>query len=292
MDLSYFYTFNEVAKSGSYTQTAEELGYAQSSVTAQIKKLEKHYQVKLFERVGRKMRLTQPGEQLHAYVIDIIKLLDEADAELRTDTNLKGTIRIGTGETVAAYYITPYIKALKEKHPELQIRLESGQCQNLIGGTIDGTYDITILLDRLQKHPDLKTIPIHQEEMVMIAPPHHPFTMLATLELEKLAEETLILTEEGCSYRVLFEQILKEENIQAKSVISFSSLEAIKQCVADSLGIALLPRIAVERDVQNDRVAIIPFQHPIPIYTQIVYQQRKWMSEPLKQFISLFGEKR
>ena len=292
MDLSYFYTFNEVAKSGSYTQTAEELGYAQSSVTAQIKKLEEHYQVKLFERVGRKMRLTQTGEQLHAYVIDIIKLLDEADAELRKDSNLKGTIRIGTGETVAAYYITPYIKALKEKHPELQIRLESGQCQNLIGGTIDGTYDITILLDRLQKHPDLKTIPIHQEEMVMIAPPHHPFTMLATLELEKLAEETLILTEEGCSYRVLFEQILKEENIQAKSVISFSSLEAIKQCVSDSLGIALLPRIAVERDVQNDRVAIIPFQHPIPIYTQIVYQQRKWMSEPLKQFISLFGEKR
>ncbi|WP_273852058.1 LysR family transcriptional regulator [Guptibacillus spartinae] len=292
MDVSYLYTFHEVAKSGSYTQTAEELGYAQSSVTAQIKKLEEHYQVKLFERVGRKMRLTQPGEQLHAYISDMIKLLDEADATLRKDTNLKGTIRIGTGETVAAYYITPYIKALKENHPELRIRLESGQCQNLIGGTIDGAYDVTILLDRLQRHPDLKTVPIRQEEMVMIAPPHHPFTKLATLELEKLAEETLILTEEGCSYRVLFEQILSEENIQAKSIISFSSLEAIKQCVADNLGIALLPRIAVERDVQSNRVAIVPFKHPIPIYMQVVYQKRKWMSVPLKQFISLLGDKK
>lgn len=290
MDLNYFYTFNEVVKSGSFTQTAEELGYAQSSVTAQIKKLEEHYQVKLFERVGRKMRVTQPGEQLYAYVKEIIKLTDEADAQLRQDTNLKGTIRIGTGETVAAYYITPYIKALKEKHPELRIRLEAGQCQNLIGGTIDGTYDVTILLDRLQKHPALKTIPIRQEEMVMIASPHHSLTKLATLELKKLEEETLILTEEGCSYRVLFEQILKDENIQIKSVISFSSLEAIKQCVADNLGIALLPRIAVERDIQNDRVAIVPFQHPINIYTQIIYQQRKWISEPLKQFITLMDQ--
>lgn len=290
MDVSYLYTFHEVAKSGSYTQTAEELGYAQSSVTAQIKKLEEHYQVKLFERVGRKMRLTQPGEQLHAYVIDIVKLLDEAETQLRKDMNLKGTIRIGTGETVAAYYLTPYIKKLKENHPELRIRLESGQCQNLIGGTVDGKYDVAILLDRLQSHPDLKVIPLREEEMVLISSPNHPFSTLATVELKNLEKETLILTEEGCSYRVLFEQMLKNENIQVKSVISFSSLEAIKQCVADGLGIALLPRIAVQQDIQRGRLAIVPFHQP-GMYTQLVYQKRKWISEPLKQFMSLIDRK-
>ncbi|MCA0173880.1 LysR family transcriptional regulator [Bacillus sp. RAR_GA_16] len=289
MDISYFYTFHEVVKSGSYTQTAEALGYAQSSVTAQIKKLEEHYQVKLFERVGRKMRLTQPGEQLHAYVLEVITLLDEADAQLRRDTNLKGTLRIGTGETVAAYYITPYIKALKEKHPELRIRLESGQCQNLIGGTIDGTYDVTILLDRLQSHSDLNVIPIREEELVMIASPAHPFTKYdASLELKNLEQETFILTEEGCSYRVLFEQMLKNESIQATSIISFSSLEAIKQCVADGLGIALLPRIAVEREIQHGRLTVVPFhQLDLNMHMQIVYQKRKWVSEPLKQLLSL-----
>ncbi|MGG1687256.1 LysR family transcriptional regulator [Pseudalkalibacillus sp. NRS-1564] len=288
MDLNYFYTFNEVVRSGSYTQTAEELGYAQSSVTTQIKKLEDFYHVKLFERVGRKMRLTPSGEQLHDYVKEIIKLADEAEAHLRTDANLKGTIRIGTGETLAAYYITPYIKALKEKHPELRIRLESGQCQNLIGGTVDGTYDITILLDQLQHHPDVKTIPIRQEEMVMIAPPQHHFTKLDGLDLKKLEEETLILTEEGCAYRVLLEKWLKDANVQAKSIISFSSLEAIKQCVADQLGIALLPRIAVEREIQNGLVAVLPFHsNDITLYTQIVYKKRKWISPPLQQFIDL-----
>ena len=286
MDLNYFYTFKEVVRWGSYTQTADELGYAQSSVTTQIKKLEEHYDVKLFERVGRKMRLTQSGEQLYEYVKDIIKLADEAENQLRKDSNLKGTIRIGTVESLAAYFITPYVKSLKEQHPELRIRLESGLCPNLIEGTMDGTFDVTILLDRLQKQPNLTTIPVRQEKMVMIASPDHPFQSKMTIN--KLETETLILTEEGCSYRVLLEQLLKEKNIQAKSVISFSSLEAIKQCVADNLGIALLPRIAVEREIQSGKVIALPFeQDNIEVYTQVVYQQKKWISPPLKQFISL-----
>lgn len=291
MDLNYFYTFKEVVRCGSYTQTAEELGYAQSSVTTQIKKLEEHYQVKLFERVGRKMRLTQPGEQLYDYVNGITKLADEAEEQLRNDSNLRGTVRIGTVESLAAYFITPYIKSLKQLHPELRILFESGQCPNLIEGTMDGTYDIAILLDRLRKHPELTTIPIRQEEMVLIAPPHHPLTKLNEMTLKKLETETLILTEEGCSYRVLLEQLLQEEEVQAKSVISFTSLEAIKQCVADDLGIALLPRIAVERDVQSGKVVALPFhQNAIKVYTQVVYQKKKWISPPLKQFIALLEE--
>ncbi|MFP3360379.1 LysR family transcriptional regulator, partial [Planococcus sp. SIMBA_143] len=82
MDINYLYTFKEVAKWGSYTKTGEELGYAQSSVTTQIKKLEDHYQVKLFERVGRKMRLTQSGEELYFYVEKILSLLDEAEERI------------------------------------------------------------------------------------------------------------------------------------------------------------------------------------------------------------------
>ncbi|MDP4549490.1 LysR family transcriptional regulator [Alkalihalobacillus macyae] len=288
MDLNYFYTFKEVVRWGSYTQTAEELGYAQSSVTTQIKKLEEHYQVKLFERVGRKMRLTQSGEQLYDYVKGITKLADEAEEQMRSDSNLKGTVRIGTVESLAAYFITPFIKSLKQQHPELRILLESGLCPNLIEGTMDGTYDIALLLDRLQNHPELTTIPIRQEEMVLIAPPDHPLTKLDEVTLKRLETETLILTEEGCSYRVLLEQLLQEEEVQAKSVISFSSLEAIKQCVADDLGIALLPRIAVERDVRNGNVVALPFhQNNIKVYTQVVYQQKKWISPPLKHFLSL-----
>ncbi|MBN8193641.1 LysR family transcriptional regulator [Bacillus sp. NTK074B] len=287
MDLNYFYTFKEVAKWGSYTKTGEELGYAQSSVTTQIRKLEEHYKVKLFERVGRKMRLTQSGEELYFYVDKILSLLDEAEEQISKESNLRGTVRIGTVESLAAYFITPYIKDLKGRHPVLKILLESGLCPNLKEGTLEGKFDVSILLDRLSEHPDLTTIPIRQERLVMIAPPRHRLNSLKEMSLKELETETLILTEKGCSYRVLLEQLLKEENVQAKSVISFSSLEAIKQCVADDLGLAIMPEIAVKKDIESGKVIQIPFDHKkIPVHTQIVYQKKKWLTPPIAQFIS------
>ncbi|TMU84462.1 LysR family transcriptional regulator [Bacillus sp. BHET2] len=287
MDLNYLYTFKEVAKWGSYTKTGEELGYAQSSVTTQIKKLEQHYRIKLFERVGRKMRLTQSGEELYYYVEKIISLLDEAEERISKESNLRGTLRVGTVESLAAYFITPYIKQLKEHHPELKILLESGLCPNLKDGTLEGKFDLSILLDRYVEHPELTTIPIRQEQLVMIAPPKHHLCAMEEMNLLELESETLILTEEGCSYRVLLEQLLKEENVQAKSVISFSSLEAIKQCVADDLGLAILPAIAVNKEIESGKVVQLPFDlENIIVYTQIVYQKKKWLTPPINQLIS------
>ncbi|WP_044338210.1 LysR family transcriptional regulator [Rossellomorea aquimaris] len=287
MDLNYFYTFKEVAKWGSYTKTGEELGYAQSSVTTQIKKLEEYYRIKLFERVGRKMRLTQSGEELYYYVEKILSLLDEAEERISKESNLRGTLRVGTVESLAAYFITPYIKQLKEKHPELKILLESGLCPNLKEGTLEGKFDVSILMDRYVEHPELTTIPIRQEKLVMIAPPGHRLGSHQVMDLRELESETLILTEEGCSYRVLLEQLLKEENVQAKSVISFSSLEAIKQCVADDLGLAIIPEISVRKEIDNGKVIQLPFHHEkIKVYTQVVYQRKKWLTPPLTQLIS------
>ncbi|WP_433742266.1 LysR family transcriptional regulator [Falsibacillus pallidus] len=287
MDLNYFYTFKEVAKWGSYTKTGEKLGYAQSSVTTQIKKLEDHYNVKLFERVGRKMRLTQSGEELYFYVEKILALVDEAEERISKESNLRGTLRVGTVESLAAYFITPYIKDLKEKHPELKILLESGLCPNLKEGTLEGKFDLSIILDRLTQHTELTTIPIRQEKLVMIASPNHRLRSMSLMNLKELESETLILTEEGCSYRVLLEQLLKEEQVQAKSVISFSSLEAIKQCVADDLGIAIMPEIAVRKDIESGNIIELPFNHEkIPVFTQIVYQKKKWLTPPITQLIS------
>ncbi|MEI2664464.1 LysR family transcriptional regulator [Rossellomorea sp. LJF3] len=287
MDLNYFYTFKEVVKWGSYTKTGEELGYAQSSVTTQIRKLEEHYQIKLFERVGGKMRLTQSGEELYYYVEKIVSLLDEAEERISQESNLRGTLRIGTVESLAAYFITPYIKELKGKHPELKILLESGLCPNLKEGILEGKYDMAILLDRFSEHPDLTTIPIRQEKLVMIAPRGHRLHSLKRMNVRELESETLILTEKGCSYRVLLEQLLKENDVQAKSIISFSSLEAIKQCVADDLGLAILPEIAVQKEIESGKVVVkIPFDHEkSPLYTQIIYLEKKWLTPPLTQLI-------
>jgi DNA-binding transcriptional LysR family regulator len=288
VDLNYFYTFKEVVRWGSYTRTGEALGYAQSSVTTQIKKLEQHYRVRLFERAGGRMRLTQSGEELYYYVGKILALTEEAEEKLSKESNLRGTLRIGTVESLAAYFITPYIKQVKEKHPELKILLEAGLCPNLTEGTLEGKFDISIILDRYREHHELTTIPIREERLVMVSAADHRLQAMDEMDLKELSEETVILTEEGCPYRVLLEQLLQKEGVQPKSVISFSSLEAIKQCVADNLGIAILPEIAVKNEIGSGKVVELPFHHEqAKLYTQIIYQKKKWLSPPLNQLIGL-----
>lgn len=103
MDLTYFHTFREVAHRKSFTRAAEELGYAQSSVTAQIQKLEKAYDTQLFERFGKGVRLTSSGEELLKLTVQMLDLFDESKEKLRTEGG--GTISVGTMDSLAAYFL-------------------------------------------------------------------------------------------------------------------------------------------------------------------------------------------
>ncbi|ARI76631.1 LysR family transcriptional regulator [Halobacillus mangrovi] len=292
MDLSYFYTFKEVARWGSYTRTGEELGYAQSSVTTQIKKLEEHYRVKLFERVGQRMRLTQSGEELLHYVQQVLELMEEAEGKLSQKSRMRGTVRIGTVESLAAYFITGTVKLFKEKNPDMRIQLESGLCPNLLEGILESHYDLAVVLEEQINHPHLNSIPLRREKMVMVASPNHNLAHQENLDVELLQDETLILTEKDCSYRKALENLMKEIGIQARSIISFTSLEAIKQCVVDELGIAMLPEMTVKQELENGRLIRLDFDSDdFGMMIQLVYHKKKWLSPALQEFVNLMTDK-
>ncbi|MYL70110.1 LysR family transcriptional regulator [Halobacillus litoralis] len=293
MDISYFYTFKEVAKWGSYTRTGEELGYAQSSVTTQIKKLEDYYGVRLVERAGQTMRLTQSGEQLLHYVDQVIDLLEEAESKVSKNVQMRGTVRIGAVESLAAYFISKSLKAFKEQNPDLRIQLESGLCPNLKEGVLESHYDLAVVLDEEVKHPLLETLLLRKEKMVIVAANEHPLVGQEQINIRRIEDETLILTEKDCSYRNMLEGILKKRAVEPRSVISFTSLEAIKQCVIDELGIAMLPEMTVAGELENGSLRALDFDHQgLALYIQIIHHQKKWLSPSLEKFIQLLYERR
>jgi DNA-binding transcriptional LysR family regulator len=131
MDFIYLQTFCEVAKWGNFTRAAEALGYAQSSVTTQIQKLEEQYGAVLFERAGRKMRPTQAGEVLLPYARQILAL--QAEARTQLSEQQTGTITIGTIETLAAFYLPPVLQTFHDKYPKITLALQSGNEARLCG---------------------------------------------------------------------------------------------------------------------------------------------------------------
>ncbi len=288
MDTRYLQTFREVAKSQSFTRAAETLGYAQSSVTTQIQNLETEFGAVLFERWGRKIRLTQEGELLLRYADQVLSILDEAKERLSLETAMEGTLTIGTVESLAAFYLPPYLQEFRREHPRMKVLLQPGVCHDLRQGVRDGVYDFAIVLDYPQTHPDLACIPIREEPLVMIASPDHQLSKAERVNPEDFAGETLIVTESGCSYRLMLETVLRDSGTRPETSFEFGSLEAIKQCVAYGLGIALLPRIAVQEDVEKGKLVILPFSHPeIRVCTQLVYHKKKWIPQALRKFFDL-----
>ncbi|HZG79732.1 MAG TPA: LysR family transcriptional regulator [Brevibacillus sp.] len=288
MDTRYLQTFREVAKWQSFTRAAEVLGYAQSSITTQIQNLENEFGVVLFERWGRKIRPTQAGEVLLSYSEQLLAILDEARGQLSDQAQLAGTLTIGTVESLAAFYLPPYLQKFRQEQPKMRVLLHPGICDELRQGVKEGAYDFAFILDRWQEHPDLVCLNLGEEELVVIAAPGHRLERAQKVEAEDFSGENWIFTEEGCSYRIIMENVLRKANAVVHSSLEFGSMEAIKQCVTYDLGIALVPKITVTEEVKNGTLIILPFTHPeVRVYRQLVYHQKKWMPQAMHYFIDL-----
>ncbi|WP_248548828.1 LysR family transcriptional regulator [Paenibacillus odorifer] len=286
MDLTYLRTFREVAKRQSFTRAAEELGYAQSSVTMQIQKIEKEYGVPLIERHGRQLRLTPPGEELLKLFVEILDLYDRSKETIAQQ--IGGTLTIGTIDSLAAFYLPPYLQQLRTKFPKLDIHLQTMQEANLLAKIKDGEVDLGLMLDRTTADSILERTIVRDEPLVLIAPIHHPLAQMDTVTLQDLNNCELIVSEESCIYRSLFENLLKEHGIIFRIGFELSNLEAIKRCVMNGLGIALLPKIVAEEEIERGSLAELSFVHPeIHFDLQLLMHPKKWKSQPLQFLIQM-----
>ncbi|OAS13608.1 LysR family transcriptional regulator [Paenibacillus oryzisoli] len=286
MDLTYFRTFREVARRKSFTRAAEELGYAQSSITMQIQKLEREYGAPLFERYGRTLRLTPPGESLLVIAQQLLELYDQSKEMIANQVS--GTLTIGTINSLAAYYLPPYLHKLKQLYPGLSIQLFPDSESSILTKVKDGDYDIGLLLDQYPADPSLACTSVREEQLVFVAPLDHPLTEQKDIQLADLGNTEFIVTEEGCIYRGKFERLLKDNAVALQIGFELGNVEAIKQCVMSGLGIALLPRITVASELAIGKLVQLPFTHnQLTMDLQLVLHPKKWMSQPLDTFIQL-----
>ncbi|QRG67046.1 LysR family transcriptional regulator [Brevibacillus choshinensis] len=284
MELVYLHTFREVARWGSFTRAAEELGYAQPTVTAQMQKLEQSYGAPLFERFGRKLRLTQAGEVLLPYAKELIRLYGESKEAVSRE--ITGPIRIATIDTLAAFYLPPHLQNFRQSYAEADLVLQTGSEAAILAQLKEGEVDIGFIFDRLCTDEDLVVRVVRQEELVIVMPHDHRLSSASAITVRDLQGESLIVTEEGCTYRGMLMETLREEGVAHRIACQFSNPEAIKQCVRCGLGIALLPRMAVEREMKEASLAAVPFHTGKPPFSiQVVYHKKKWLSRAMEQWI-------
>ncbi|ACX65942.1 LysR family transcriptional regulator [Paenibacillus sp. Y412MC10] len=290
MELIYLQTFREVAVRKSFTKAADELGYAQSSVTTQIQKLEKEYGVKLFERYGRGLRLTKSGEELFKYAVQMLDLFQQSKEKLTKQGG--GILSIGTIDSLAAYFLPSVLHRLRQEHEDLAIRLQTDREDSIVSKVREGEYDLGLILENKPEDTSLNWISIREEPLHLIAHPDHPLHRLPVIELEHLADYEWIMTEDTCNYRIMLEKVLRASGAPVRIGLELGNPEAIKRYIMSGTGISLLPRMVAEEEIKRGELAILPFQHPdIRLDIQIVVHPKKWLSHSLQDMIEMLKSK-
>lgn len=278
-DLTIFVT---VAKTGSITKTATQLGYVQSNVTARIRHLEAKLGTDLFHRLPRGMTLTPSGETLLGYAEQILHLCNEAEQAVQNSETPSGTLRIGAMETTTATRLPAILAGYHEAYPDVEISLTTGPTEQLLEAVL--RYDIeAAMVAGPVDHPHLEQVAVIQEELVLISGPNS--TSLPSTN----GPLTVLAFREGCSYRKRLEQYLDHVGIQSRKVIELGTLDGILGCVAAGLGISMVPRTVIEQSHYPLRINEVPDNFG-KVPTVVVHRKDTFQSPALAKFIQTAAE--
>lgn len=291
MELRQLQTLIAIKNVGSFAQAAEVLGYTQPTLTAHIQALEKELNVKVFDRLGHRIRLTREGEHFITYAERILKLVDESINSMSEKASC-GKLIIGASETFSVIRLPSLLKEFRIKHPSIEIELKFGDINKFYADLKDNVIDLSVILTDKVPYPNLHTELLCPEPMSVITAVDHPLARQSTVDISDFSEEDFIVTQEGCAYRTFIETQLEENEIKPHSFMKVKNIEAIKQFVISGLGIAILPKIYVENEVSANLLVELPWNGPeFGMYTQVVYHKDKWLTPAIQNFLEITRSK-
>ncbi|WP_079480289.1 LysR family transcriptional regulator [Halobacillus salinus] len=289
MDHKQITTFLKVAEALNFTKAAQQLNFAQSSVTAHIRALEEEFDKPLFERLGKKIKLTSAGLEFHSYAERLLKLTAEAKQAMSASDEPEGVIVIGAQESQCTYRLPPILKEFKTLYPKVKLVFKPAHSDNMARQQLmDGGMDVAFFMDVPKAEQSLTIETLATDSIKLVASPNHILASHPSVDLKQLEGDTFLLTEAGCSYRNLFEQSCQNADVYPINQFEFGSIEAIKQCVIADLGVALLPEMVVEKDIERGDLIELNWHHDMPpVFTKMAWHKDKWMSPPLLAFTEL-----
>ena len=244
-------TFLKLVETKSFTATANMLGYAQSTVTTQIKQLEEELGCLLFERLGKKLVVTSEGEKLIVYAQQMLKLQREILLEVSTANIPSGIIKLGVSESFCYNRLPEILMEYKKEYPRMDIQLQFIEHDTFPALLKNGALDLVYTLNPIIENPELKMIHKEKEALAFFARPDHPIAKKKKVKEKDLEGIPLLLTSHSCSFRHMLLQDFMDHQVTPKIELETSSKEILKQFAINGLGIAFMPSMVATEEVRS-----------------------------------------
>lgn len=265
--------FEKVASHLNYSRAAEELYLSQPAVSMQIKQLESHIGLPLFEQMGKKIFLTEAGRELFPYARNIAQQLLEMEAVF---DGMKG---LGQGKLIlsvvnTANYFTPQLLAkFCQLHPNINVILQVANRDAVLKHLGDNSTDLAIL-GQPPEGLDLDAQSFLDNPLVVISAPGHPLATLQHIPFTRLADETFLSREKGSGTRSAMERVFAQHGVQPRISMEMETNEAIKQAVRAGMGLGILSLHSIELELETGRLVTLDVEH-FPLIRHWFVAQRR-----------------
>lgn len=271
-DLRYFIALAETRHFG---RAAEQCFVSQPTLSTQIRKLEDELGVPLFERSPRNILLTPAGESILRHARQALSSVGQMlEIAKHTQNPESASIRLGIFPTLAPYLLPHAVPTLRARFPELELLLVEEKTEVLVQQLRDGQIDAAVLAEPVHGE-QFEHLHLFTEPFVLALPENHPLGKQRKLGLDELAQQHLLLLEDGHCLREQALEVCTLSGAGEKEGFRATSLETLRQMVAAGVGITLLPMLAVQPPVPvSPHIRLLPFKAPVPTRRIALYWRK------------------
>jgi DNA-binding transcriptional LysR family regulator len=288
MELRDIKTFVTVASLLNFNKAGKMLHAAQSTVSVRIQALEEELGVRLFDRLGRRVLLTEAGKRLLGYGKKMLAMEEEARAWVAGEAKAQGALIVRIPESLCVERFTAVLRRFRGLYPNVRLQLLPCKFSGLTEDLRQGVTDLAFVMAYEIPYRDMRATFLGTEDLVVVAAPDHPLARFRRVGPEDFKEQILFLSTSDCSYRYIFEGILAEAESLPPIAVECGSVAAVKRFAADGLGVTVLPKIAVRAEVAAGTLMVLPWSEgPLEAAVLMVWHKDKWISPALAGFMEL-----
>lgn len=291
MELKSLYTVRKIIETGSFQKAAIALNYAQSTITFQMKQLENELGVKLFEKNGNKMVMTEEGKDILPLIEHVVEASDMLLCYKDSQTALHGNLKIALPESLVTYQLQSVLKEFKEKAPNVKIALQVMNCYAIYDLLLSGDLDIAIHYDVRNYPQSIATKELDIYPLVMVAAPELEDSEADFITPQQRKVITHIQNDPNALYLKILNTYLKQKKIILQTGLEVWSIEGVKRCVMSNLGVAFLPRFTVEAELEQGLLKECTMDLSDGTMTAIcAYHKNKWKSPAMELFLEILDK--